>query len=162
MRAEAIEGVGSITDQIDKALSAASVIVADVGNATLNVMYEVGVARARNKPLILVATSSRDVPSDLAGFRVVIYDPSSPTDFVSRLSTAIRHASRQPRQFRAERSARERRQNVFVSYSHNDVEYLDRLLVHLKPLEKAGLLELWVDTRLRAGDKWKGEIEKAL
>jgi TIR domain len=34
--------------------------------------------------------------------------------------------------------------------------------VHLKPLEKEGLLQLWVDTRLRAGDKWKREIEKAL
>jgi TIR domain-containing protein len=162
VHADAIEGVGSITDQIYKALSAASVIVADVSNATANVMYQVGVASAMNKPLILVATSSRDIPSDLAGFRMFIYEPSSPADFVSRLSTGIKHAARQPNQFRAERSARERRDNVFISYSHNDVEYLDRLLVHLKPLEKEGLLQLWVDTRLRAGDKWKREIEKAL
>src|SRR5947208_17069874 len=93
VRADAIEGVGSITDQIYKALSAASVIVADVSNATANVMYEVGVGSAMNKPLILVATSSRDIPADLAGFRMVIYEPSSPAEFVSRLSTAIKHAS---------------------------------------------------------------------
>lgn len=51
---------------------------------------------------------------------------------------------------------------IFISYSHKDHEYLDRLMVHLKPLEKQGLIDPWVDTRLLAGDKWKKEIEKAL
>lgn len=165
MRADAIEAVGvSITEEIEKALSSASVIVANVTDANPSVMYEVGLAQAKNKPLILVASSSRNIPFDLARFRVVIYDPASPTEFVGRLSLALAEALKQPARFRAERTARarERRQNVFVSYSHSDVEYLDRLLVHLKPLEKDGLLELWVDTRLRAGDKWKKEIEKAL
>jgi hypothetical protein len=35
-------------------------------------------------------------------------------------------------------------------------------MIHLKPLEKQGLIDTWVDTRLMAGDKWKKEIEKAL
>lgn len=51
---------------------------------------------------------------------------------------------------------------IFISYSHKDHEYLNRLMVHLKPLEKQGLIDPWVDTRLLAGDKWKKEIEKAL
>lgn len=52
--------------------------------------------------------------------------------------------------------------HVFVSYSHRDKEYLDRLLIHLKPLERKGLIDPWVDTRLLAGDRWKKEIDKAL
>ena len=51
---------------------------------------------------------------------------------------------------------------IFISYNHKDHDYLDRLMVHLKPLEKKGLIDPWVDTRLRAGDRWKKEIEKAL
>jgi hypothetical protein len=51
---------------------------------------------------------------------------------------------------------------IFISYSHKDKEYLDRLMVHLKPLQKQGLIDAWVDTRLLAGDKWKKEIEGAL
>jgi hypothetical protein len=51
---------------------------------------------------------------------------------------------------------------IFISYSHNDREYLDRLLIHLKPLEKEGLIDVWADTRLKAGDQWRAEIEQAL
>ncbi|MFN7984815.1 MAG: toll/interleukin-1 receptor domain-containing protein [Vicinamibacterales bacterium] len=162
VRADSLESAGSITAEIEKHLSAAAVIVADVTNATPNVMYELGLARAKGRPLILVASSSRDIPFDLAGLRVVIFDRTSPGDFLSRLSAAIKEALKQPRHFRTERPTTQRRQQVFISYSHSDTEYLDRLLVHLKPLEKRSLLELWVDTRLRAGDKWKREIEKAL
>jgi hypothetical protein len=143
-------------------LRAASVVVADVSDVTDSVMFSVGSAAARGKPVIIVALRSRDVPISLVQYRLVIYEASSPEDFVSRLSGAIKDALRQPEQFRGERLDRELKENVFVSYSHNDVEYLDRLLVHLKPLENAGLLELWADTRLKAGDKWKMEIEDAL
>lgn len=52
--------------------------------------------------------------------------------------------------------------HIFVSYSHRDNDYLDRLLVHLKPLQRDGLIDTWVDTRLLAGDKWKKEIDAAL
>lgn len=47
-------------------------------------------------------------------------------------------------------------------YSHKDCKYLQRLLVHLKPLQKQGLLDLWVDTQLEPGDKWREEIVKAI
>ncbi|MCK5873826.1 MAG: TIR domain-containing protein [Alcanivoracaceae bacterium] len=54
------------------------------------------------------------------------------------------------------------RKKVFISYSHKDKSYLDRLSVHLKPLEKKGLIESWSDTRISAGELWRKEIEKAL
>lgn len=52
--------------------------------------------------------------------------------------------------------------NVFISYSHRDAEFLARLMVHLRPLERQGLIDLWVDTKLEVGDQWRSAIEEAL
>ncbi|NIA13347.1 MAG: TIR domain-containing protein [Nitrospiraceae bacterium] len=51
---------------------------------------------------------------------------------------------------------------VFISYSHRDREWLDRLQVHLKPQERTGAIEAWDDTRCQPGTKWKEEIANAL
>lgn len=51
---------------------------------------------------------------------------------------------------------------VFISYSHRDKEYLDRLQEHLKPHVRAGTIPLWVDTHLKPGDDWEAEIKRAL
>lgn len=51
---------------------------------------------------------------------------------------------------------------VFVSYSHNDKKFLDRLQVHLKPLVRNGNIDLWDDTKINVGDLWKQEIEKSI
>lgn len=54
------------------------------------------------------------------------------------------------------------RTKVFVSYSHADSEWLQRLRVHLKPIERLGLIEVWDDTRLRAGSRWRHDIRVAI
>jgi len=51
---------------------------------------------------------------------------------------------------------------VFVSYSHEDAAWLERLQVHLKPLEREGLVELWADTRIATGSDWRRKIEQAM
>ncbi len=54
------------------------------------------------------------------------------------------------------------RDQVFVCYSHNDVSWLNRLQVHLKPLDREGVIDLWSDRRLELGDQWRKEIDTAL
>ncbi len=56
----------------------------------------------------------------------------------------------------------ESRLHVFVSYSHKDAAYLERLVVHLRPFERAGLLDPWSDTRIQAGADWQQAIDAAL
>jgi hypothetical protein len=54
------------------------------------------------------------------------------------------------------------RNKVFVSYSHADKRWLGLLLLHLKPLERIGAIELWDDSQIRPGSRWRQEIEKAM
>ena len=54
------------------------------------------------------------------------------------------------------------RTKVFISYSHADKDWLDRLKRHLKPLVREGNLDCWDDTHIRPGDDWQQEIQNAL
>ena len=54
------------------------------------------------------------------------------------------------------------RDTVFISYSHRDAGHLDRLLVHLEPLRRAGRVKYWSDQQLRPGSRWREEIGEAI
>jgi len=51
---------------------------------------------------------------------------------------------------------------IFISYSHKDGHWKDRLVKHLTVLSLEGFCEVWDDRRIDVGDDWKPEIEKAL
>ena len=51
---------------------------------------------------------------------------------------------------------------VFMSYSHKDEELRDQLEVHLTTLKRQGLVEVWNDRRLLAGDRLDWTIDKEL
>jgi pimeloyl-ACP methyl ester carboxylesterase len=53
---------------------------------------------------------------------------------------------------------------IFVSYSHRDKDWLDRLKVMAAPYLRAAETELvlWDDTRLQSGQQWDIEIRRAL
>jgi len=54
------------------------------------------------------------------------------------------------------------RMRVFISYSHRDRGWLERLRVFLKPLTREDNLDIWDDTRLAAGSEWEAELDGAL
>ncbi len=51
---------------------------------------------------------------------------------------------------------------VFISYSHHDEAWKDRLLTHLGVLQREGRLDTWDDRRISAGADWRVEIEQAM
>ena len=52
---------------------------------------------------------------------------------------------------------------VFISYSHKDEKWKDKLRPHLKALEQAGVdMIVWEDRQIDAGEKWHPAIEQAM
>jgi hypothetical protein len=80
-RADAdLYGTGKIVEQIWKGINSARVLLAELTNRNANVLYELGLAHALHKPVILVCSKANeeDVPFDLRHVRVIYYDKDDP------------------------------------------------------------------------------------
>ncbi len=51
---------------------------------------------------------------------------------------------------------------IFCSYSHRDEELRKELKKHLKMLERRGLVTVWHDRQIGAGEEWKDKIDEHL
>lgn len=54
------------------------------------------------------------------------------------------------------------RNQIFISYSHKDIKWLERLQVNLKPLLRGSSVVAWDDNKIQPGADWKQEIDRAL
>lgn len=73
-----IFGAGKIMDQVWSGMNDATVLVAELTSKNPNVFYELGIAHALQKPVVLVSSNEGDVPFDLKHIRVIYYDCSDP------------------------------------------------------------------------------------
>ena len=51
---------------------------------------------------------------------------------------------------------------IFISYSHKDEAWKDRLVRHLGVLQREGLLDTWDDRQIGAGANWYKAIQQAI
>jgi hypothetical protein len=54
------------------------------------------------------------------------------------------------------------RAKVFVSYSHEDENWLEQFKLMVDPLIQQRIIDLWDDSRIAPGKLWEPEIEKAI
>lgn len=79
MRADdEIFGTGKIIDQIWQGINSSNVLIAELTTRNANVFYELGLAHALEKPVVLVSSNEDDVPFDLNHIRVIYYDVHDP------------------------------------------------------------------------------------
>jgi hypothetical protein len=54
------------------------------------------------------------------------------------------------------------KKSLFISYSHQDGDWLKQLRPLLSGLEQEGIIEFWDDGKLAKGEQWRPQIEKVL
>ncbi|NOT55748.1 MAG: hypothetical protein HOP18_14200 [Deltaproteobacteria bacterium] len=62
-----------ILDDIWQAINAADFVIADITGRNPNVLYELGLAHALAKPVLIVSRNAQDIPIDLSTRRVILY-----------------------------------------------------------------------------------------
>ena len=102
-RADAdIYGTGKIIDQIWNGINSARVLLADLTGRNANVLYELGLAHALHKPVVLLCSKANeaDVPFDLRHVRVIYYDKDDPfwgTKLIEKVAENILSALQDPK-----------------------------------------------------------------
>jgi hypothetical protein len=78
VRADEIYSRPQITADIWKSLRSARVVIAELTGRNTNVFYEVGLAHALGKPVIIITRNEDDVPFDLKALRYLYYNIDDP------------------------------------------------------------------------------------
>ncbi len=145
-----------------EAIKLASLVIGEMAGSNA-VLVELGFAVAMGRPILLITQDPGKIPYLLSDVRAVTYQPGAPlASLVARLVDAISSTALGASGGPGAAHRNGKRDRVFFSYSHADAAYLDRMLVHLRPVERTGAVTLWSDTRLQAGDRWRDEIKGAV
>lgn len=96
-----IFGTGKIIDQIWSGITNARVLLAELTGRNPNVLYELGLAHALRKPVVLVSSNEDDVPFDVRHVRVIYYQTSDPfwgDKLIAKIAENLLSAIKNPRE----------------------------------------------------------------
>lgn len=79
VRGDSIYRPTTIVDEIWQGIRDAKLLIAELTGRNPNVFYELGLAHAISKPVILISESIDDVPFDLRAIRVLLYNKNHPS-----------------------------------------------------------------------------------
>jgi len=77
-RADSLFGPANIVFDIWEGIKRARILIAELTGRNPNVMYELGLAHAIEKPVILLTQDINDVPFDLRSLRCIVYNTKEP------------------------------------------------------------------------------------
>ena len=81
-----------VLEKIKRRISDADVLIADISGRNPNVFYELGLADALGKKVILITQDPvAEVPSDIRHLEFIRYDLDRDTEFLDKLDNAIHH-----------------------------------------------------------------------
>lgn len=88
IRGDELFSTGSVVEQIWEQVKKSTVLLADLSDKNANVFYELGLAHAAGKPVVLTAPKIEDVPFDLRHLRVIVYDIREP-NWAEKLAKSV-------------------------------------------------------------------------
>jgi nucleoside 2-deoxyribosyltransferase len=88
-RADAQVLTNPILDKINDFIWKADVIIADCSGRNPNVFYELGIAHAREKKVVLITNDSGEAPSDIRHYEFIHYELDKHTEFLKKLDNAL-------------------------------------------------------------------------
>ena len=92
LRVDEIYGPTPIMADIFKTIEQSSLVVSDLTGRNPNVLYETGLAHARNRDVIMIVQNKEDVPFDLRHIRYVQYLPNG--EGLTKLATDLEQSIR--------------------------------------------------------------------
>ncbi|MCP5051189.1 MAG: hypothetical protein GY940_28750 [bacterium] len=98
VRSDDIYSTGIVIKEVWDNICMAQIVIADATGRNVNVFYEMGLAHALNKTLIIMAQSMKDIPFDLQHRRVLIYSPTKLQELSVKLSAIIGNVKWKPPQ----------------------------------------------------------------
>jgi hypothetical protein len=150
--------------ELQKEIENSDLIIADVSENNSYNIFELGFAKAANKPVLFIAKRESTLPFFISSnYLIHYYDRNRLKEtLVVPLINQLAKINLNELSKGLDILQKSISKTVFISYSHEDKEYLKRLIVHLRPFEKLGRIDIWSDDKIKAGEKWKEAIEKAL
>lgn len=147
----------------EEKLNGFDIYICDMTTSNPSVCFAVGIVEGMGKPIIYFTSNESGIIAAASHKNHLQYsDASLKNEFRSELNDRIAEAIKNPDKFKSASITPTTKQKAFISYSHKDKTYLNRLMIHLKPLKKKGLLDVWEDSQIKTGDKWEEKINKAL
>ena len=158
----------TVRSQVEEEISQSDIVIADMSNyekveeRTNNVRTELIHAQGLGKPIIPICSRDVEITFDLSNYQTILYDRLRLQETLIKPLLSFLNRRNLQAFLLSKKVEKKKKKSIFVSYSHNDNQFLERLKVHLKPFEKSDQIDLWVDTNIKAGDKWKDKINDAL
>jgi len=86
-----------ILEKIVDYIKQADVVIADSTGRNPNVFYEIGLAHALERPVVLITSDAiEDAPTDIRSFDFISYAQRTPDDFLARLEQAVQNVVGNP------------------------------------------------------------------
>jgi len=89
-KADDIFNTGSLMQDIADSIRESAVVIADLSDKNANVFYELGIAHAFHKRVILLTQNDDDIPSDLKAYRYYKYNVNN-TDGINNFENILKN-----------------------------------------------------------------------
>jgi hypothetical protein len=132
LRADNIYSTGIIIEEIWNSIQKAQIIIADGTGKNPNVFYEMGLAHAIGKDIIIITQTIDDIPFDLRHRRLIVYDINRLEEFGVILSKTIDEVKWKPIEI-----------THWITTNNKDIRIglsfpTDKITVHNTPIESIG------------------------